>query len=123
MSIVCWCLAASGLAVVVLSLLERAAVSFFCGGELPVAWFRRSSASRNLLCKASSSCACVLTACFLEGCQREYSATVGKNSLLVDGLVQVVEATVEVEQCVELVHEVAGNGAAAVSMGGSYASG
>lgn len=40
-----------------------------------------------------------------------------------DGLVEGVEAAVEVEEGVELVHEIAGNGAAAVREGGSYASG
>lgn len=43
--------------------------------------------------------------------------------LLGHGLVQQVEAVVKVEQRVELVHEVEGNSAAAVSTGGSYASG
>lgn len=123
-SIVCWCLAANGLFVEALSLVGSAAVSLRLGGELPVAWLRRSSASRSLLCRASSSCACVFTACFLErasaGARVE---TVGKNVLLVDGLVQVVEAAVEIEQGVELVHEVTGNGAAAVRRHGSDASG
>jgi len=66
MSIVCGCLAASELFAGAVSLEGKTAVSIF-GGELPVAWLSRSSASRSLLCRASSSCACVLTACFLEG--------------------------------------------------------
>lgn len=72
MSIVCGCLAASGLFAGAVSLLGKTPemglrrwLSLRFGGELPVAWLSLSSASRSLLCRASSSCACVLTACFL----------------------------------------------------------
>lgn len=74
MSIVCWCLAARELFAGGVSLLGMALEMGVWrwlsrrGGELPVALFSRSSASRNLLCRASSSCACVLTACFLTCC-------------------------------------------------------
>jgi hypothetical protein len=45
------------------------AVSFFAGGELLLAWFRRSSAALSLASSASSSLVCVVTACFLRACQ------------------------------------------------------
>lgn len=45
------------------------------------------------------------------------------DALLVHSLIQDIEAAVELEQGVELVHEVAGNGAASVRTGGRYASG
>lgn len=98
-------------------------LSFRRDGELPFAWFSRSSASRSLFCNASSSCACVVTACFLACYQLESGTENLKDALLVYSLIQCLETAVEVEQRVELVHEVAGNGAASVRTRGSYASG
>lgn len=63
---VCGCLAASELVAGAESLAGKAGCWVSRrGGEVPVALLSRSSASRNRFCRASSSCACVLTACFL----------------------------------------------------------
>jgi hypothetical protein len=129
-SIVCGCLAASGLLAGAVSLLGntpemglRRWLSLRLGGESPVAWLRRSSASRSRLCRASSSCACVLTACFLAGCQLRLFRTECQDRLLVHGLIQCVEAAVEIEEGIELGHEVAGNGTGSVRGSGRRASG
>jgi hypothetical protein len=77
------------------------------GGEPLFAWFNRFSVSRSRASRASSSCVCEVTACFLY----EVSACSGgrvRVVLLVDGLVERVEVAVQLEQAVELGHEVDG---------------
>lgn len=83
------------------------------GGELPFAWLRRSSAARSLASRASSSLVWVLTAAFLGGGQ--WAASDGEREeglLFVHCPVEVLDAAVQLEQAVELGHEVARYGAA-----------
>jgi hypothetical protein len=129
-SIVWGCLAANGLYAGAVSLVVDVGLrswASFRGGELPFAWFSRSSASRSLFWSASSSCACVVTACFLDSSQHAYTGegSSGRQGVLfVDGLVEGLEVGVEVEESIELGHEVAGQGAASVrTRRGGHASG
>lgn len=81
------------------------------GGELPLAWLRRSSVARSLASRASSSLAWVLTAAFLGGgqCAVDGSGRVGgawEGVLFMDCPVEVFDAAVQLEETVELRHEV-----------------
>jgi hypothetical protein len=98
-------------------------LSFRRGGEEPLACFSRSSAARSRASRASSSCVCVVTACFLGGSARcsMHDRRAGR-LLLVHVLVEGVEVAVELEQAVELRHEVLRDGPARKSDRGSYAS-
>lgn len=90
-------------------------LSLFAGGELLFAWFRRSSAARSLASRASSSLVWVVTASFLRGSQSALQGgegARGKGLLFKHSLVEVLNAAVQVEQAVELRHEVARYGAA-----------
>ena len=93
----------------VLSMGVRRWLSLRRGGE-DRACFRRSSVSRSLASRASSSWAWVETACFLAESAGARARLVGLHALLVHLLVQDVDAAVEPEQVVELRHEVAGDG-------------
>lgn len=81
-------------------------LSFRRGGELR-AWLRRSSVSRSLASSASSSCVWVETACFLgersagamRGRRRRRSAG---DALLMNRLVEQINAAIEPEEVVEL---------------------
>lgn len=90
----------------------RRLLSLRRGGELVFACFSLSSASRSLRSRASSSWVCVETACFL--CRVRSRAGYGRHRdiLLVNVLVKIIEVAVELEQTVELGHEVARDSAA-----------
>jgi hypothetical protein len=81
-------------------------LSFLRGGELPsFAWLSRSSVARSLASRASSSCVCVVTACFLFPVSRALAHREDGDILLKDSLVQHIKTSVQLEQTVELRHE------------------